>query len=118
MHNKAIIDGSLDTSDFTGFTTIQHFSGGYFALPSNIGEYAQTTFSAVPMADLKVGYHVTNNLSFLVGYSVLYASRVLWAANEMSNTNTVLIGEAQPQAQTKLQGFWVQGITLGFDFRF
>lgn len=131
MHNKAIIEGSLDTSDYTGFTTIQHFSGGYFALPSNIGEYAQTKFAAIPMVDFKLGYHVTKNFSLLVGYSFLYATHVLWAANEMSNTinptqsvaisdnpNATLVGDAQPQAQLKTQGFWVQGITAGFTLRF
>jgi Putative beta barrel porin-7 (BBP7) len=59
MVQSANISGSLVTNDFTNFGPTQTFSGGYFALPSNIGHYSRTAFAVIPEIGLNLGYQIT-----------------------------------------------------------
>jgi hypothetical protein len=129
MYQKLTIDGVFQTNEFTG--AIQTFSGGYFALPSNIGKYRKTRFSVIPEFNANVGYCLTDCISLHAGYTVLYASRVLRASKQMSNrlnitqsaniefnSNPVLVGEASPKAKLKSSGLWVQGLNVGLSVAF
>ena len=131
MCEEAIINGSLATNDFDGFTTVQTFPGGYFALPTNIGRHKTTHFSVIPETDIKLGYQWNDSLSFQVGYTFLYVSKMLWSTQEMdrninptqsvaiSDTPTAhLVGEASPKAQLTSGNLWVQGLTVGLRYTF
>lgn len=131
MYTKATIDGYLKTTDFNSAGTIQTFSGGYFAQPSNIGKHHKTKFAVIPEADLKLCYHFCDQFFVSVGYSFLYVSNVLWStklpSNQINSTQSAaiaytstpaLVGEAAPKAKLKTRSLWVQGVTVGLGIDF
>ena len=125
------ISGSLVTDEFTTSGTAQTFPGGYFALPSNIGNYSRSTFAVVPEVAVNVGYRITPAASIFLGYSFLYASNVVRPGNQINRTinttqsaaytedpNSKLQGPAQPSNNFNDTSFWAQSISLGFAYRF
>jgi putative beta barrel porin BBP7 len=131
MVESASISGSLVTNDFTAFGPTQAFAGGYFALPTNIGNYSRTAFAVVPELTLNLGYRLTPAATLVVGYSLLYASDVARPGDQMSRTiNTSQStsytqdpdahrdGPAQPAFRFNTASFWVQGINVGLVVRF
>jgi hypothetical protein len=125
------ISGSLQTNDFTGLGAVRTYSGGYFALPSNIGSYSQTEFAVIPELTLSVGYRVTPALSVVAGYSVLYASSVVRPGNQIDRrinpTQSVSyvgepaldpVGPAQPSFSFNTSDFWAQSVSVGVVVRF
>jgi Putative beta barrel porin-7 (BBP7) len=131
MAQSVNIAGSLVTNDFTNFGPTQTFAGGYFALPTNIGNYSRTTFAVVPEIALNLGYRITPAASIVVGYSFIYASNVVRPGNQINRTvNTTqstsytedpasqLQGTAQPSFKFNDGSFWAQGISVGLVVRF
>ncbi|MFO1395481.1 MAG: BBP7 family outer membrane beta-barrel protein [Burkholderiales bacterium] len=131
MVQEVDVSGSVATNDYTNYTSVQTFTGGYFALPTNIGNYSRTQFAVVPELSLKVGYRVTPSASLFVGYSLLYASNVVRPGNQLNRTvNTTqstsytedptprLVGPAQPAFAFNDSSFWAQGVNMGVAIRF
>lgn len=131
MVQSATISGSLVTNDYTNFGPTQTFAGGYFALPSNIGNYSRTVFAVIPEIGLNLGYQITSWMSVFVGYTFLYTNNVLRPGNQINRTvNTSqttsytedpaakLQGPAQPTFKFNSSDFWAQGINVGLAFRF
>jgi len=131
MNQAVDISGSLVTDEFTNFGATQSFAGGYFALPSNIGDHSRTTFAVVPEISLRVGYRITPAASIVLGYTFLYASNVVRPANQIDrtvnttqsvayseNANTTVSGPARPSFQYNDSAFWAQGLSLGLAYRF
>lgn len=126
MINTLKIEGVLLTNFFNNFQDVQTFPGGYFALPTNMGQYAQNELSVIPEANLHFHFPIFSHLNFDLGYSFLYATNVLWAANSIDqNINptqspafeeslpATLVGPAYPQPLFTTQGLWAQGFNLG-----
>ena len=131
MCEDAIIKGNLDTNLNDGLTTVQTFTGGIFALPTNIGHHKRSHFCAIPAADVKLGYQLTDCISFQLGYMFLYVSNVMRAATEIDRninpTQSVAItgtpflkpmGKQSPKARLKPGSFWAQGLTAGVSYTF
>jgi len=131
MVQSVDISGSLVTDEFSADGSLQKFLGGYFALPSNIGNYSRAAFSVMPEVDIRIGYRVTPTLSILVGYSFLYASDVVRPGNQIDRTvNTTQStaytenptptpeGPARPAFSFHDSGFWAQGASFGLAYRF
>ena len=131
MVQSVNIGGALVTNDFNNFGATQTFAGGYFALPTNIGNASRTEFAVVPEVALNLGYQVTPAATIVFGYSFLYASSVVRPGNQMSRTiNTTqstaytenpaatLQGVAQPAFKFNDSSFWAQGVNLGLMIRF
>lgn len=131
MRQSVGINGELFTNDFTTFGPLQTFPGGYFALPSNIGQYSRTTFAVVPEAALNLGYRITSAATVSLGYSLLYANNVARPGNQVNRTvNTtqstsytedpapVIQGPTSPAFKFRGSSFWVQGINVGLTVRF
>jgi hypothetical protein len=137
------VSGSLVTNDFslapltppgqpTQFGPTQTFPGGYFALPTNIGNHTRTVFGVVPEVGLNVGYQITERMSVFVGYTMLYMNNVARPGNQIDRTlnttqNVAWVGEllstppegpARPAFKFKSSDFWAQGINVGLGFRF
>lgn len=125
------IRGKLLTNDFTNFEEVEHFEGGYFALPTNIGHHNRTKFAVIPEANVNFGYKLTERFHLKVGYTFLYVNNVLRASNQINrNINpsqsvailttpyVELVGEASPKVLHKNTSFWVQGVNAGFEFHF
>lgn len=131
MYEEAIIKGSLTTNDFLLFTVNQEFEGGYLALGTNSGHHKRTHFAYIPEADVKIGYQWNECLSFNVGYSFLYVSKVLRATSQIDreinptqsvaiayNPFATLIGPEKPEALRKSKSLWAQGVSAGIEFKF
>jgi hypothetical protein len=131
MEQRVGINGSLVTDDFNGSSATQTFPGGYFALPTNIGDYSRTVFAVVPEVKLNVGYRVTPAATVYVGYSFLYASNVARPGNQINrNINptqsvsyvgavpAILDGPAQPTFNFNGSSFWAQGVSIGLSVAF
>lgn len=123
------IKGEFFLNDFTDFTTVQEFEGGYLALPSSIGHRKKTKFSVVPEVNINVGYKITETIAVTVAYDFLYLTNVLRAAKQLSREinptqsalfsytpNPVLVGEAEPTGRLRSTRLWVQGVNVGLEF--
>jgi len=67
--NSATINGMTSANFGGGITSAP---GGLLALSSNIGNFSQTRFSAVPELSLKAGYQVAPQWRIVAGYDLLY----------------------------------------------
>lgn len=131
MQQTVSVNGYLETNDYNGYGAVQTFSGGYFALPSNIGNYSRNTFAIVPEVALSIGYRITPAATVYVGYSFLYASDVARPGEQINRninpTQTVSYGNdppvnpqgpAQPTFAFNTTDFWAQTLTVGINYRF
>ncbi len=119
----ASINGGTVVS-FPGAPTAVN-SGGLLALGSNIGTYKQNVFSAIPQVSGRLGYRVTERLTFLVGYTAIYWGQVARAGDQIDTTvNPNLIpppipgGPASPSFSFHNSHLFLQGITIGGEFYF
>ena len=120
---RITISGStVTTVPGTGSTTN---SGGLLAMPTNIGQYSHTGFSVVPHLELKLGYDLTPNLRATVGYDIIYWSNVVRPGDQISSSvNTsqasggTLTGVPGPILNLHQTDLWVQGISVGSEYRF
>jgi hypothetical protein len=117
----AIAGSSTATVNGTATTS----SGGLLAMPSNIGTQGNTAFALVPQLELKLGYDLSPNWRFTIGYDVIYWSRVVRPGGQIdTNVNTsqasggTLVGVPGPLTQFRETDLWVQGLSIGGEFRY
>lgn len=131
MEQATNITGFLLTNDFNGLGIPQPFTGGYFALPSNIGVYRRSRFAVVPEVTCNLGYQFTQGSRVFFGYTFLYANSVTRPGDHIdrvinSNTGTAFFSNpnagpglpARPAFNFNDSSFWAQGISLGLELRF
>jgi hypothetical protein len=131
MCQKSVIHGSLSTDDFSLPGVPLTYSGGYFALPSNIGSHTKTKFAWIPEINCNAGYQVTDSLRLQVGYTFFWVSEVARASRQVSryinptqsvaiefDPDAVLVGPAAPKGKLKSKGMWVQGVNAGIAYSF
>jgi len=103
------------------------FPGGLLAQPSNIGRFTNDEFAVVPEIGVRVGAQLTERLRGFVGYNWIYWSTVSRAGDQIDrNVNPNFLppaslpvpGPAVPAARTDVTDFWLQGISIGGEFRF
>jgi hypothetical protein len=105
-------------------------TGGFLALPTNSGRAVHEAFAVVPELDVKVGYHVSDQVRFFVGYSFLYLSDLVRPADQIDRTlnagqvpmlspgGGALAGAARPALPNQRSDFWAQGLGIGMEFRY
>lgn len=121
------INGSQRFVSPTG--TVQNFTGGLLALPSNIGHFHNNAFSVVPWLGVNAGYQILPHLRGFLGYNFLYWSNVIRPGTSIDRNldvtqipNFPLNPEPAPApgqnpAPTFHEvGFWAQGISFGLEF--
>ena len=99
--------------------------GGLLALSSNIGNYSDDKFVAIPELGINLGYQLTKRMRFIFGYSILYWDRVARAGDQVDlRVNTDLLpppldtdGPALPSLTFRDTSYWATGINLGLDCR-
>jgi hypothetical protein len=99
--------------------------GGLLTQPSNIGSFQHNGFAVVPELGLKLGFDVTPRLRVNVGYDLIYWSRVARPGSQIDTTlnlsqasGGILTGVARPAFAFNQSDLWVQGISMGGEFRF
>lgn len=135
MRQAIDVTGSLLTNDFNDLGAPQVFAGGLFALPTNIGHHRRDRFAVVPEVGLKLGYRLTSWASVFVGYTFLYANKVVRPGDQIDRTiNTTqamtfqapqtppptltLQGEPRPAVRFRETDVWMQGLSAGVSFSF
>jgi len=118
---SSIINGSTIIDDGRGAVTHQ---GGLLAQTSNIGTYETNDFAVVPELGVNLGFDLTPRFRVLVGYTMIYWSRVLRAGDQIDreiNPNLIppatspLVGPLRPEQNFVWSDFWAQGLSLGLE---
>lgn len=121
-----INDSSVDIQGYHsvgGVTTL----GGLYAQTTNIGHYTHVMASAVPELDLKLAYSFTPNVKVYCGYSLLYWYHVTRSADEINQRvdpaflttgTTTTPTTRQPSPLFEDRGMWMQGLLVGFEWRY
>jgi hypothetical protein len=120
--NEAQINGTTSITA-GGITTTS--PGGLLALSSNIGNYTQTRFAAVPDFAVKAGYEFAPAWRVVAGYELLYWTGVQRAGGLIDTTvNPNLIppavggGPQRPQAQFDTSSLLAHGFSVGIKYEF
>lgn len=105
----------------------QTFPGGLLTQNSNIGSYTNDEFAVMPEVGVRFGAQITPRFRGFVGYDWLYWSTVSRAGDQIDlnlNPNQLppaqqpYAGPAFPAVRTNVTDFWLQGISIGGEFRF
>jgi hypothetical protein len=97
---------------------------GLLAIDPNLGSYRRDCFAVVPEANFRVNLQLTRNLRSNVGYTFLYLSRAVRAADQVSTAidprllPPPLIASPEPTVDFGNGSFWAHGLTFGFDYRY
>jgi hypothetical protein len=98
--------------------------GGVYAQLTNIGTEEQDHFVFIPEINTNIDYRVNQSWRLIGGYSFIYWSRAVLAGNQIdSNINSTqffggnLVGSPTPASKFQRSDFWVQGISLGTEYR-
>jgi hypothetical protein len=122
--NRSIGISGTTTVTAPGTTPVTN-NGGILALDSNRGVFHSDDWVIVPEAGMTLGYAITDNIVFRVGYSFLYwtdAARASDQVNTSLNPNlfppTVTGGPQSPAFSLQKSDIFVQTLNLGVEFRF
>lgn len=101
------------------------YPGGLFAQPTNMGSYSHDAFTLLPQLELKLAYDLTQNLSLTVGYDLIYWSNVVrpggqidTQVNTTQSSGGTLTGVPGPLYKMQQTDLWVQGVSVGGQWRF
>ena len=106
----------------------QNFRGGLLATGPNLGTFYQSKFSVVPEITTNIGFQVTQNLKFYVGYNYLYWSNVVRPGDQIDRTVDVALvpnppagvvpsSTQRPVPTFRQSDFWAQGVQFGVEWR-
>lgn len=105
-----------------GGTTISYFPNGVYGQPSNTGRSSRGVFAVLPEANLRFGYAFSDRARLFVGYQFSYLSDVVRSADQidrvvdLAQTGSDSLG--RPRVPFTRTDFWVQGVTLGLEWRY
>jgi hypothetical protein len=113
----------MTTADFgAGVTTVP---GGLLALSSNIGNFSQTRFAAVPELALKAAYQLAPQWQLIAGYDLMYWTDVQRAGGLIDTTlNPNLIplptpgGPSRPMPVFNTAPLLAQGFNVGVRYNY
>jgi hypothetical protein len=123
MHERIRIKGetTIDVPGLDPFTR----QGALLAQESNIGEYSQNSFAAIPELNVNLGYHLSQNVTFTLGYSLMVWSDLVRPGDQIDTDvdGRFLLDPDFPGSEPAFLGFvesshWVQGLNLGLNWRF
>lgn len=103
--------------------------GGFFAQTSNSGRDSNEVFTVIPEVSAAIGYQVTPVFHVSLGYNLLYwveAVRPGQQIDRVVDTRQVpvagnfnpLATPTSPRPLFENDSFWVQGMTIGFNFKY
>jgi Putative beta barrel porin-7 (BBP7) len=101
--------------------------GGLLALSSNIGDYNRTKLVVMRDVTLNIGYAITPNVKFNLGYNLFWVSSVIRPGEQIDlGVNPALLpfsgvaptGPARPAFHFNGEEFWMHGINVGLSVQF
>ncbi len=122
MHQTVNVSGTQTVTEpgLAPLTT----SGGLFAQGTNSGVRSRNRLAFIPEVNCNLGYRVSDQWSFTMGYSFLYLNNVVVAGGQIDRTVNLsqnpgpLVGPARPAPLLNSTDYWVQGLSLGMDYRY
>jgi hypothetical protein len=118
MNQAVIVNGSTTLTPPGGPSSTT--PGGILTQASNIGTQTHNHFCYSPEINLNLLYNINNNWRAMVGYSFLYWNQVVLAGNQIDrnvNLGQATGGPLVPQPRFSRTDFWVQGVSIGGDYR-
>ena len=122
MHQTVNVSGS-NTITEPGLAPLTT-AGGLLAQGTNSGVRSRNRFAFIPEVNLNLGYRINDQWTFTTGYSFLYLNNVVVAGGQIDRTVNLsqnpgpLVGPARPATLLNTTDYWVQGLSLGMDYRF
>jgi len=121
---EVMINGTTEIAQGTNRRTLP---GGLLAQRTNSGPFVRNQFGVVPELGATLGYQWTQRMRLTAGYSFIYWSNVVRPGDQIDTTvNTNLMPEeATPLLNSHLNprfafqdsDYWVQGLSLGGEYR-
>jgi hypothetical protein len=117
MRQQVAINGASTLTTPGGPT--QTGGTGLYAQSSNIGTFSRNMFTFVPELNVNLIYDVNQSWRLIGGYSFIYWNNVVLAGNQIDPNVPVpfVVGSTSPEVKFQRSDFWVQGISLGADYR-
>ena len=116
-----VINGNTQVSSAPGLGNI-NTAGGFYAQPSNIGQYRRDEFSVLPEAGINLGFKISEHLRLAAGYTFVYFSNVVRPGDQVDGTAggatrppLSFLGGPHPQPvfnNFNETSFWAQGINF------
>ena len=122
MRQRATLRGETVRTEPFAIPTVD--DSGLLVQGTNAGDRQRDQFSFIPEIGFTVGYQVSERLSLTAGYSFIYWNDVLLAGDQidsqvnLSQNPGPIVGPARPAFAFNDNDFWVQGLSLGGEFRF
>lgn len=125
VRQEVMIQGSTVRTP-PGAAALAPEQGGLLAQRTNIGTYTRNEFGIVPELGATLGYQLTQHLRLTAGYSFIYFSNVVRPGDQIDTTvNPNLMAPENPQETAFLNprfafqqtDYWVQGLSLGGEYR-
>lgn len=95
-------------------------NAGLLGVPATSGRSVRTAFAVLPEGEIKLGYRFNPGAQVYVGYSVIYLNEAVRPGEQVdrtaaAQTNALLPG---PGPAVTRGEFWVQGLTVGVEYRY
>ena len=125
MKQEVMIQGNTVRTP-AGAAALPVEQGGLLAQRTNIGTYTRNEFGIVPELGATLGYQFTQHLRLTAGYSFIYFSNVVRPGDQIDTTvNPNLMPPENPDETAFLNprfafqqtDYWVQGLSLGGEYR-
>lgn len=122
MRQRATLSGETVRTEPLGAPVVS--DSGLLVQVTNAGDRQRDQFSFIPEIGFTVGYQVNSRLSLTAGYSFIYWNDVLLAGNQIDSQLNLtqnpgpIVGPPAPVFAFSDTDFWVQGLSLGGEFRF
>ncbi|MFM8174162.1 MAG: BBP7 family outer membrane beta-barrel protein [Pirellulaceae bacterium] len=124
------IDGSSTHISNGPPAVTTNYDSGLFATTTNEGNYSRSRFAVIPEMGMTVGYQLTERCRFNVGYTFIYWSSIVRPGDQIDrelnpanipaiiNRNvTTPTNPRKPNFDFVESDYWVQGLSLGMDYR-
>lgn len=119
---------TVGTTDSAAGHAERYFPGAVFGQPTDTGRSVRNLFAVLPEANVRVGYQFTDSARVVVGYTFTYLSDAVRAGDQLdrvvdlSQTTGDPLALVSPAARPRVpfarSDFWVQGVTLGLEWRY
>jgi len=93
---------------------------GVYGQPSNSGRTSRAAFAVLPEAGLRMGWRLGEKSRVYFGYTLLYLSDAVRPGDQIDRVlapSAGLVGD-RPAPRFVPNDFWVQGLTLGMEWRY
>jgi Putative beta barrel porin-7 (BBP7) len=121
LRRQVFIQGSTSDTDGAGNTTSQ--TEGVLARATNARDLVSNTFVLSPEAGINLGYALSANLDFSIGYNYLMVPKVAQASRQLNsdlrtNLSNPISGPQDPAFRFHNKNYWVRSLGLGVQYRY